>query len=276
MRRWSLALLTVLVVQGSAGAQPATDPFGDGQEEESEAPSPEEMAPPPATTTPTKVAAGKATKKKVVKPPPVKRDKDGRPALKWARKPRKGARLMGAVVPEERLRTKPLPRPSGNLHLITLFTKESVKVNIYNEDGSYNIEALQAVNYMLRCKRTGAEREIDPRLLTVLSTIYDHYGGKPLEIISGFRNQRRMTSFHYRASASDIRIEGVKPQKLRDYVDTLDGGGMGVGLYPRGMFVHVDIRPLPSYRWIDYARGDGPESSDKKPPKGWKRKKFTS
>jgi uncharacterized protein YcbK (DUF882 family) len=275
MRRWSLALLTVLVVQVRAEAQPAQDPW-EGTEEEPESPSPEETAPPPAPTAPTKVAPGKATKKKVVKPPPVKRDKDGRVALKWGRKPRKGARLMGAVVPEERLRTKPVARPSGNLHLFTLFTRESVKVNIYNEDGSYNIEALQAVNYMLRCKRTGAEREIDPRLLTILSTIYDHYGGKRIEIVSGFRNQRRTTSFHFRASASDIRIDGVKPTKLRDYVDTLDAGGMGVGLYPRAQFVHVDVRPLPSYRWIDYARGDGGESPDKKPPKGWKRKKFTS
>jgi uncharacterized protein YcbK (DUF882 family) len=259
-----------------AAAAPAElpDPW-EGTEEEAEAPSPEETAPP--APTPAKTVTGKAKKKvaKVVKPPPVKRDKDGRPALKWGRKPRRGAKLMGAVVPDERLRTKPLPRPSGNLHIFTLFTRETVKVNIYNDDGSYNIEALQAVNHMLRCKRTGAEREVDPRLLTLLSHIYDHYG-KRLEVVSGFRNQRRTTSFHFRASASDIRIEGVKPTKLRDYVDTLDGGGMGLGLYPRAQFVHVDVRPLPSYRWIDYARGDGPESSDKKPPKGWKRKKLTS
>jgi hypothetical protein len=48
-----------------------------------------------------------------------------------------------------------------------------------------------------------------------------------------------------------------------------------VGLYPRSEFVHVDVRPLPSYRWIDYSHGD-PDAPDKRPPRGWKRKKLTS
>jgi hypothetical protein len=50
---------------------------------------------------------------------------------------------------------------------------------------------------------------------------------------------------------------------------------MGVGLYPRSEFVHVDVRPLPSYRWIDYAKSD-PDNPDKRPPRGWKRKKLNS
>jgi uncharacterized protein YcbK (DUF882 family) len=180
------------------------------------------------------------------------------------------------VVPEERLRATPPPRPSGNLHLFVLATHESVKVNIYNEDGSYNIEALQAVSRLMRCKRTQAVKEMEPRLLTVLSTIYDHFGERRLELVSGYRNQRRTTSYHFRASASDIRIAGVRPTKIRDYADSLDAGGMGVGLYPKAEFVHVDVRPLPSYRWIDYARSDGGTSPDKRPPRGWKRKKLTS
>ena len=199
----------------------------------------------------------------------------GQLGLRWGRKPRKGAKLLGAVVPDERLRTTPPPRPSGNLHVYVLATHEALKVNIYNEDGSYNIEALQGVSHLLRCKRTGAEKEIEPRLLTILSTIYDHYGEKRLEIVSGYRNQRRTTSYHFRGSASDIRIEGVKPPKLRDYADSLDAGGMGVGLYPRAGFVHVDVRPLPSYRWIDFAKSD-PDNPDKRPPRGWKRKKLNS
>jgi hypothetical protein len=28
---------------------------------------------------------------------------------------------------------------------------------------------------------------------------------------------------------------------------------MGIGLYPRAGFVHVDIRPEASYRWTDYS-----------------------
>jgi uncharacterized protein YcbK (DUF882 family) len=268
MRRFVLALLFALLFQGRARAQEgsAADEPAENSEE-GDAPAPQEKPETPAPA-PRVVKASRAKK-----PPPA--PKVGKDGLHWARKPRKGAKLLGAVVPEERLRATPPPRPSGNLHVYVLATHESLKVNIYNEDGSYNIEALQGVSHLLRCKRTGAEKEIEPRLLTILSTIYDHFGEKRLEIVSGFRNQRRTSSYHFKASASDIRIAGVKIVKIRDYADSLDAGGMGVGLYPRSEFVHVDVRPLPSYRWIDYAKSD-PDNPDKRPPRGWKRKKLNS
>ena len=285
MRRLVLALLVGLLFHhGRAAAQEATGQGPVENSEEGEAPSPQEMAPAAPTSAPTPAAATvssatsatNGTKTASVKKKARKEPRPGQLGLHWARKngPHR-AKLLGAVVPDEMLRTTPPERPSGNLHLYVLATHESLKVNIYNEDGSYNIEALQAVSHLLRCKRTGAEKEIEPRLMTVLSTIYDHFGGKRLEIVSGFRNQRRTTSYHFRGSASDIRIAGIKPVKIRDYAHSLDAGGMGVGLYPRSQFVHVDVRPLPSYRWIDYASGN-PDSPDKRPPRGWKRKRLTS
>jgi uncharacterized protein YcbK (DUF882 family) len=266
MRRIGFALLVTLLVQGRAGAEPG-DPW-DG--EEADAPSPASAEVPTPESRPARV-----------KTPPrataltAKAGKAPRPTLHWMRKPRRGAKLMGALVPDELLRPAVPPRPSGNLHLFVLATRESLKVNIYNDDGSYNVESLRAVSHVLRCKRTDAEKDIEPRLLTVLSTIYDHFGGKPLQIVSAYRNQRRTTSYHFHGSASDIRIPGVKPPKVRDYAATLDAGGMGIGLYPRADFVHVDIRPPPSYRWIDYAKSN-PDNPDKAPPKGWKRKELKS
>lgn len=278
MRSLALAAILAFLVQGRASAQ--DDPFEPG--EDGDAPAPMEApaaatvkqapAKPAKVAKPTKKSASRASTKTASA---AKSTSEKLAPLRYQRKPRKGPKLLGAVVPEERLRATPPPKPSGNLHLFTLATHESLKINIYNEDGSYNIEALQAASHMLRCKRTGAEKEIEPRLLAVLSMIYDHFGERRIEIVSGYRNQRRMTSYHFKASASDIRIEGVKPPKIRDFADSLDAGGMGVGLYPRAGFVHVDIRPLPSYRWIDYAKADG-ESPDKKPPRGWKRKKLQS
>jgi uncharacterized protein YcbK (DUF882 family) len=256
MRRFGFALLFALLVQGRAGAEPG-DPW-DGEEGDA----------PASAETPVPQAA---------KPKPAAKLKSGKPAkvtLHWQRKPRRGAKLMGALVPDELLRPEPPPRPSGNLHLFVLATREQLKVNIYNDDGSYNVEALRAVSHVLRCKRTDAEKDMEPRLLTVLSTIYDHFQ-KPLQIVSAYRNQRRTTSYHFHGSASDIRIPGVKPPKVRAFVETLDAGGMGIGLYPRAEFVHVDIRPPPSYRWIDYARSN-PDNPDKAPPKGWKRKDLRS
>jgi uncharacterized protein YcbK (DUF882 family) len=222
-----------------------------------------------AAEAPPKVARPARKPKAVAKGKPVKA------TIEYHRKPRNGAKLMGALVPDELLRSSAPPRPSGNIHLFVLATREQLKVNIYNDDGSYNVDSLRAVSHVLRCKRTDAEKDMEPRLLTVLSIIYDHFGGKPLQVVSGYRNQRKVTSYHFKGSASDIRIPGVKPLKVRNFAETLDAGGMGIGLYPRAEFVHVDVRPPPSYRWIDYAKSD-PDNPDKRPPKGWKRKKLQS
>ena len=191
---------------------------------------------------------------------------------KHSRHKSRHAKVSGRVVSESKLRQDPLPRPSGNLHLVFPGVKDEVEVNIYNADGSYNIDALEQASHVLRCRRTDTEKPIDPQLLMLLSHVYDHFGSKPIEIVSGYRNQRKQTSNHFQGQASDIRIAGVPPKKLREFAETLDGGGMGIGLYPRSGFVHIDVRPPPSYRWIDYS-APGSNESEKRPPRGWKRRK---
>lgn len=249
MLRLGLALLVGMAVQGRAGATETGDSSEGAEEAEAPAPAAAEA---PADSP---AASRHSTSRKHTR---VKRS-------------RTGAKVVGYVVPDEKLRATPPPRPSGNLHLYVLATREEIKVNIYNPDGSYNVEALQGVSHLLRCKRTDTERDIEPRLMTALSHVYDHFGGKRIEIVSGYRNQRRQTSFHYQASASDIRIPDVKPQKVRAFVETLDAGGMGIGLYPRTQFVHVDVRPPPSYRWIDWSRSD-PDNPDKRPPRSLRKR----
>ena len=176
--------------------------------------------------------------------------------------------MTGALVPLGKLRSEPLPRPSGNLVILPVnFPSERVEVNIYNPDGSFNEASLDQLYHAFRCKRTGTEKPIDPHLFEILSIIHDHYG-KPLELVSGFRNQEHTSSFHFHGSASDIRIVGVDEKELHAYVTSLDVGGMGIGRYPRAHFVHVDVRPEPSFRWVDYSP---PGSSDMGQPKDRKR-----
>jgi uncharacterized protein YcbK (DUF882 family) len=189
---------------------------------------------------------------------------------------RHGAKFAGRVVQENLLRTDPLPRPSGNLEIVSLANPgERAKVNIYNKDGSYSVEALEDLNGVLRCRRTDDEKPIDIQLLTWMSMIYDHFGGKPLQIVSGYRNQRKQTSNHFKGRAMDIRIEGIAPKQVRAFAETLDRGGMGIGFYPRSQFVHIDVRSPPSYRWIDNS-APGSNASEKRPPRGWKRRKLES
>jgi uncharacterized protein YcbK (DUF882 family) len=218
-----------------------------------------------ATDTDDGVAAAPTASAEAPHPARHKRGKAGR----------RHAHVAGRVVSEDKLRQDPLPRPSGNLHLIFPGVKDEVEVNIYNADGSYNIEALEQASHVLRCRRTDTEKPIDPQLLMLLSHIYDHFGGKPIEVVSGYRNQRKQTSNHFKGTASDIRIVGVAPKKIREFAETLDGGGMGIGIYPKSGFVHIDVRPPPSYRWTDYS-APGSNESEKRPPRGWKRKKLQS
>jgi len=188
----------------------------------------------------------------------------------------RGAKFAGRVVAETDLRSEPLPRPSGNLEIVSLANpSDRAKVNIYNADGSYSNDAVEELNFVLRCRRTDAEKPIDIQLLTWMSLIYDHFGGKPLQIVSGFRNQRKQTSNHFKGRAMDIRIEGVAPKQVRAFAETLDRGGMGIGFYPVSQFVHIDVRSPPSYRWVDRSPPNS-NASEKRPPRGWKRHKLES
>jgi uncharacterized protein YcbK (DUF882 family) len=183
---------------------------------------------------------------------------------------RKG-KMVGWPVPEKDLLAEPPARPSGHIHIYSINYKEEADVNIYNEDGSYNLQALTEINHIFKCRRSGLEHDIDTRLVTILSHISDHFDGKRIELLSGYRFQRRTTSNHFHGTAADIRIPGVDPLKIRAFVSTLDSGGMGMGWYPKVGFIHVDVREPPSYRWIDYSKSN-PDARDRQLPRGFKRK----
>jgi uncharacterized protein YcbK (DUF882 family) len=212
--------------------------------------------------------------------PAAMMEAEGDAPVRKKKKSRRGksgkGKFAGRVVPENLLRDDPLPRPSGNLDIVSLANPtDHAKVNIYNKDGSYNLDAMDEINQVLRCRRTDELKPMDPQLLTYLSHIYDHFGGKPLQVVSGFRNQRKQSSNHFKGTATDIKIQGVGIRQLKAFAETLDRGGMGIGIYPRTGFVHIDVRSPPSYRWTDYS-GAGSNASEKRPPRGWKRKKLES
>jgi uncharacterized protein YcbK (DUF882 family) len=183
-----------------------------------------------------------------------------------------GSALLGLLLLASNAQAGPaLPPPSGDLRLVHYHRRESVKVNIYNPDGSYNPRAIKAVSRFLRCPRTNAEKKVEPRLLTILSLVYDHFGSRPIRVTSGYRYQRNTSSYHYRGTAVDILIWGVKPADLRAYVETLDTGDMGIGFYPHQGFVHVDVRSR-STRWVDRSWGGSVDPS-RLPPPGWQKKR---
>jgi uncharacterized protein YcbK (DUF882 family) len=171
-----------------------------------------------------------------------------------ARAKHKSVAFSGHNAAATSLRTDPLPRPSGEIDLKAENLGEDVHVNIYKADGSFDEESLAKLDDMFRCVRTGEVRAVRRELYEQLSRIYDHFG-KQINLVSGFRFAERNSSRHYHASAMDIRIPGVSINEMYKFAESLDAGGMGIGLYPSSQFIHVDFRAPgePSYRWTDYS-----------------------
>jgi uncharacterized protein YcbK (DUF882 family) len=115
----------------------------------------------------------------------------------------------------------------------------------------------------------GATHTIDPRLVTLLGMVSDHFGGRDVIVVSGFRpySPRQYTphSNHNVGRALDFTIRGVTNEKLRDFCRTFRN--VGVGYYPNSSFVHFDVRDSSAF-WVDFAgpgqapRYHRPESKD--------------
>ncbi len=101
----------------------------------------------------------------------------------------------------------------------------------------------------------GRSRAIHPRLLRQLALVSDHFGGRRIHVISGYRPFRRGQwtphSNHNIGRAVDFRVEGVSNRALRDYCRTIPQ--TGCGYYPRSVFVHMDVREE-SATWVDWSR----------------------
>jgi uncharacterized protein YcbK (DUF882 family) len=156
------------------------------------------------------------------------------------------------------------PRHPGLVSLYRVWSEESQRVRLLDERGRVRRTALTELTHLLRPrsankKDKSAGKEPHPRLLRLLAQVSDHFGGRPIHIISGYRQPggyTKTTSRHVAAQAIDFRIPGVPLEALRDYCAKLDH--VGVGFYPRTQFVHLDVR-RDSARWTDYSgAGEAP------------------
>lgn len=139
-----------------------------------------------------------------------------------------------------------------SLSLYNIHTGESLDVCYYNA-GRYDYEALERINYLLRCHYTNEVKVIDVGVLDLLSDISDAVaGGKQLKIISGYRSPEynqylrgmgrhvASNSYHLRGLAIDFAVEGIGTKKIAGIAKSLDSGG--VGTYSD--FVHIDVGPV--------------------------------
>lgn len=114
---------------------------------------------------------------------------------------------------------------------------------------------LEALTRVLRREGVDGdlEREADPRLALLLAMLSDEFGGRPLVIVSGFRDAERYTeesSRHVASAAADLRIAGVPERTVWETCRRIRG--TGCGYYPRSTFVHVDAREGRK-QWVDWS-----------------------
>ena len=79
--------------------------------------------------------------------------------------------------------------PVGRLTFLNVWTDERLDVTFRNEQGEYDLNALDDVNHILRCHYTGEVAAIDVRVLDHVNLVQKKLGGdREIRIISGFRS----------------------------------------------------------------------------------------
>jgi uncharacterized protein YcbK (DUF882 family) len=141
---------------------------------------------------------------------------------------------------------------------------DRLETQLLTRHGRLVPSALPGISRLLNFAPTGAKIPIEPRLATLLGMVSNHFGGRPIHIVSGYRpfSPRQYTrhSKHNVGHAVDFSIEGVPNTVLRDFCRTFRNAG--VGYYPNSTFVHLDVRTTKVY-WVDYSRPGEPPRYDR-------------
>jgi uncharacterized protein YcbK (DUF882 family) len=164
------------------------------------------------------------------------------------------AGVLGAG-PEAAVRVHKASGGQGRFLIEAANGNEQVEVVLDLASGDMDEASYRAVRRLMRCRRTGAEAPIDPRLIELLWHLSQRTGQK-IVLISGFRtpSYAAPASYHTRGMAADIRIPGLTSLMVRDLARAM--GVHGIGYYPRSQFVHVDMRDEPFF-WTDLGAGEG-------------------
>lgn len=127
----------------------------------------------------------------------------------------------------------------------------ALNVYSYTKDGTKFLSSNFRVREF-RCKDDTDPIFVDSDLVDILQKVRDHFG-KAVTITSAFRTASHNKkvggarySQHLYGKAADIKVSGVAPSVVADYVETLMPSTGGIGRY--STFTHVDVRKAKS-RW---------------------------
>ena len=165
-----------------------------------------------------------------------------------------GGIILGAsVLPNTLLAAVSTPKPRV-LRLANINTGDKFSATF---DGKgFSSATLKKLDWLMRDKRNGQIRRMDPKLFAKLYRIQSNLGlrNTEIQIICGYRSpasnaamHRRSSgvasnSYHTRGQAIDFRIDGIALSKLKQSAESLNNGG--VGFYPHSNFIHIDTGPV--------------------------------
>ncbi len=153
------------------------------------------------------------------------------------------------------------PKVPGRVTLVRFGTSETQQIQVVTKKGKLVPGVLPRIARMMRFAKLNIEHPIDPKLVQLIAKVSDHFGGRPIEIVSGFRpktpTQYTPHSNHNVGRAIDMRVRGVPNEVVRDHCRTYKN--TGVGYYPNSLFVHFDVRAKSTF-WVDLSKpGEAPK-----------------
>ncbi len=186
---------------------------------------------------------------------PSDKSSDTGSALKKGEKVAKAGKTNGRETTTFAMKAK----TPGVIHVHRIATTEQYDIHVGDRRGRVSPVALKTFEKMMRSPN-GMAHPIEPRLVSLLGVVSNHFGSRKIEVVSGFRpftpTQFNPHSNHMHGKAVDFRVAGVPNETLRDFCRTLKN--VGCGYYPNSVFVHMDVRDQSTF-WIDYSKpGEAP------------------
>jgi uncharacterized protein YcbK (DUF882 family) len=115
------------------------------------------------------------------------------------------------------------------------------------DDGGFSDEDLQRAARVFAPHEIRKVHPLAPRLLDLVYRSMRHFEATVVHVVSGYRRDRA-GSRHTQGRAVDLVVAGISNERLAAYLREL--GFVGVGIYPKSGFVHLDVRDA-SYFWSD-------------------------
>jgi hypothetical protein len=124
---------------------------------------------------------------------------------------------------------------------------ERVSLTPSRDDGGFDLDELKRAARAFTPSGMAGTHAVSAHLLDLVYRAMRHFHAPQVYLVSGYRRDRA-GSRHSQGRAIDLVVPGVSNEQLAQYVRKL--GFVGVGIYPKSGFIHLDVRET-SFFWVD-------------------------